>query len=151
MRFASSLRFRLMIFYLIIFFVPAAIMIFAMPYYFQQSLSKETQTLTEGTLTSIAKNIETYLDDLNRLTITPYLNDNVMQAMQLKASPNYSQADDYTKLVADWRLHQLSSTRLSAQWLRSSGFLSRPVNQGPGYTSTSWRDYGRCRYSRSCA
>lgn len=101
MRFASSLRFRLMIFYLIIFLVPAAIMIFAMPYYFQQSLSKETRTLTEGTLTSIAKNIETYLDDLNRLTITPYLNDNVMQAMQLKASPNYSQADDYTKLLAD--------------------------------------------------
>ena len=101
MRFAYSLRFRLMIFYLIIFLVPAAIMIFAMPYYFQQSLSKETQTLTEGTLTSIAKNIETYLDDLNRLTITPYLNDNVMQAMQLKASPNYDQADDYTKLLAD--------------------------------------------------
>ena len=101
MRFASSLRFRLMIFYLIIFLVPAAIMIFAMPYYFQQSLSNETQTLTEGTLTSIAKNIETYLDDLNRLTITPYLNDNVMQAMQLKASPNYNQADDYTKLLAD--------------------------------------------------
>jgi two-component system sensor histidine kinase YesM len=101
MRFPSSLRFRLMIFYLIIFLVPAAIMIFAMPYNFQQSLSKETQTLTEGTLTSIAKNIETYLDDLNRLTITPYLNDNVMQAMQLKASPNYNQADDYTKLVAD--------------------------------------------------
>src|SRR5215211_1337754 len=94
------MRFRLMIFYLIIFLVPAAIMIFAMPYYFQQSLSKETRTLTEGTLTSIAKNIETYLDDLNRLTITPYLNDNVMQAMQLKASPNYSQADDYTKLLA---------------------------------------------------
>ena len=101
MRFAPSLRVRLMIFYLIIFLVPAAIMIFAMPYYFQQSLSKETQTLTEGTLTSIAKNIETYLDDLNRLTITPYLNDNVMQAMQLKASPNYNQADDYTKLLAD--------------------------------------------------
>jgi len=101
MRFAFSLRFRLMIFYLLIFLIPAAIMIFAMPYYFQQSLSGETRTLTEGTLTSIAKNIETYLDDLNRLTITPYLNDDVMQAMQLKASPNYSQADDYSKLLAD--------------------------------------------------
>lgn len=101
MRFAFSLRFRLMIFYLIIFLVLAAIMIFAMPYYFQQSLSNETRTLTEGTLTSIARNIETYLDDLNRLTITPYLNDDVMQAMQLKASPNYNQADDYSKLLAD--------------------------------------------------
>ena len=101
MRFAFSLRFRLMIFYLIIFLVLAAIMIFAMPYYFQQSLSNETRTLTEGTLTSIARNIETYLDDLNRLTITPYLNADVMQAMQLKASPNYNQADDYSKLLAD--------------------------------------------------
>lgn len=98
---AFSLRFRLMIFYLIIFLVPAAIMIFAMPYYFQQSLSSETRTLTEGTLTSIARNIETYLDDLNRLTITPYLNNDVMQAMQLKASANYNQANDYTKLLAD--------------------------------------------------
>ena len=101
MRFAFSLRFRLMIFYLIIFLVPAAIMIYAMPYYFQQSLSTETRTLTEGTLTSIARNIETYLDDLNRLTITPYLNNDVMQAMQLKASPNYDRADDFTKLLAD--------------------------------------------------
>ncbi len=101
MRFALSLRFRLMTFYLIIFLVLAAIMIFAMPYYFQQSLSSETRTLTEGTLTSITRNIETYLDDLNRLTLTPYLNDDVMQAMQLKASPNYQQADDYSKLIAD--------------------------------------------------
>jgi two-component system sensor histidine kinase YesM len=98
---SSSLRFRLMFFYLIIFLVPAAIMIFPMPYYFQQSLSTETRTLTEGTLTSIARNIETYLDDLNRLTITPYLTDNVMQAMQLKASPNYERADSYSKLLAD--------------------------------------------------
>jgi len=101
MRFAFSLRFRMMIFYLTIFLVPAAIMIFAMPYYFQQSLSYETRTLTEGTLTSIARNIETYLDDLNRLTITPYLNNDIMQAMQLKASPNDKQADDYSKLLAD--------------------------------------------------
>src|SRR5512138_294618 len=101
MRFSFSLRFRLMIFYLIIFLVPAAIMTFAMPYYFQHSLSNETQMLTEGTLTSIARNIETYLDDLNRLTITPYLSNDVMQAMQLKASPNYHQADDYSRLLAD--------------------------------------------------
>jgi len=101
MRFAFSLRFRLMIFYLIIFLVPAAIMIFAMPYYFQQLLANETRTLTEGTLTCIARNIETSLNDLNRLIITPHLNNDVMQAMQLKASPNDKQADDYSKLLAD--------------------------------------------------
>jgi two-component system sensor histidine kinase YesM len=101
MRMAYSLRFRLMVFYLIIFLVPAIIMMTAMPYYYQSSLSEETQVLTEGTLTSIARNIETYLDDLNRLTITPYLNTDVMEALKLKASPNYEQAGDYAKLVSD--------------------------------------------------
>jgi two-component system sensor histidine kinase YesM len=98
---AYSLRVRLMIFYLIIFMVPAVLMMTAMPYYYQKSLSNETRALTEGTLTSIARNIETYLDDLNRLTIAPYLNDDVMQALRLKNSPNYSNADDYSKIVAD--------------------------------------------------
>jgi two-component system sensor histidine kinase YesM len=95
-----------MIFYLLIFLVPAGIMITAMPYYFQRSLSNETRALTEGTLASMARNIETYLDDLNRLTITPYLNENIMQALQLKASPNYAGTDDYAKLLADRALNQ---------------------------------------------
>ncbi|RPI31606.1 MAG: sensor histidine kinase [Chloroflexota bacterium] len=101
MRVAYSLRFRLMVFYLLIFLVPAIIMMTAMPYYYQTSISKETQVLTEGTLTSIARNIETYLEDLNRLTITPYLNEEVMAALKLKASPNYEQTDAYTRLVAN--------------------------------------------------
>jgi hypothetical protein len=43
----------------------------------QNSIARETQTLTEGPLTSLARNIETYLDDLDRLTIAPYLNEKV--------------------------------------------------------------------------
>lgn len=97
---AYSLRVRLMVFYLLIFLVPATLMVTAMPYYYQKSLSSETRTLTEGTLTSIARNIETYLDDLNRLTIAPYLNEEVMQALRLKSSPNYATADEYSKIVA---------------------------------------------------
>lgn len=101
MRLAYSLRFRLMVFYLLIFFVPAIMMMTVMPYYYQQSIARETQVLTEGTLTSLARNIETYLDDLNRLTITPYLNEEVMRALKLKASPNYAEASAYARLVAD--------------------------------------------------
>ena len=105
MRLGYSLRFRLMVFYLLIFLVPAIIMMTAMPSLFQRSLASETQTLTEGTLTSIARNIQTYLDDLNRLTISPYLNDDVMQALKLKASPNYANADPYARLTADRALN----------------------------------------------
>jgi len=101
MRLAYSLRFRLMIFYLLIFLVPATIMMTAMPYYYQNSITRETQTLTEGMLTSLGRNIETYLDDLDRLTIAPYLNEEVMRAMKLKASRDYNDADAFTKLSAD--------------------------------------------------
>jgi two-component system, sensor histidine kinase YesM len=101
MRLAYSLRFRLMVFYLLIFIVPATIMMTAMPFYYQNSISAETQTLTEGTLTSIARNIETYLDDLNRLTLAPYLSEDIMRALKLKASPNYDEADPFTKLTTD--------------------------------------------------
>ena len=101
MRLGYSLRFRLMVFYLLIFLVPAVIIMTAMPLVYQRSLSTETKTLTEGTITSIGRNIETYLDDLNRLTIAPYLNDEVMRALKLKASAGYASADPYDRLLAD--------------------------------------------------
>jgi two-component system, sensor histidine kinase YesM len=106
MRRTFSLRLRLMIFYLLIFLVLATIMVTAMPFYYQQSLANETRTLTEGTLTSITRNIETYLDDLNRLTIIPYLNEEVMYALNVKASSDYDEMDDYTRLIADRALRR---------------------------------------------
>jgi len=101
MRLAYSLRFRLAVLYLLIFLVLATIMMTAMPFYYQKSISNETQILTEGTLTSLVRNIETYLDDLNRLTIAPYLNDDIMTALKLKASPGFNDTDAYTQLVTD--------------------------------------------------
>jgi two-component system sensor histidine kinase YesM len=90
-----------MVLYLLVFFVPAIMMMTVMPSYYQNSISVETQTLTEGTLTSMARNLETYLDDLNRLTIAPYLNEDIMRALKLKASPDYKDADAFTQLVAE--------------------------------------------------
>jgi two-component system sensor histidine kinase YesM len=106
MKLAYSLRFRLTILYLLIVLVPILIIMVAMPSYYQNSITRETRTLTEGTLTSVSRNIETYLNDLDRLTIAPYLNEEVMRALRLKASPRYGEADDYTKLVADRALNR---------------------------------------------
>jgi two-component system sensor histidine kinase YesM len=113
MKLAYSLRFRLTVFYLFIVLGPVLIMTIAMPYYYQTSIARETQILTEGTLTSLARNIETYLDDLDRLTIAPYLNEEVMRALKLKASQDYADIDDYTKLIANRALN--STLPLSLQ------------------------------------
>jgi two-component system sensor histidine kinase YesM len=105
MKLAYSLRFRLTILYLLIVLVPILIITIAMPSYYQTSITRETQILTQGTLTSVSRNIETYLNDLDRLTIAPYLNEEVMRALRLRASQGYDDVDDYTKLVANRALN----------------------------------------------
>src|SRR5215813_12115449 len=101
MKIRYSLRVKLSILFLIAIVLPVLLLIFALPTYYQNVLTTETQTLTETLLTSVSRNIETYLDDLNRLTITPYVNNDVMSALKLRVSGQYAQSDAYTKLQLD--------------------------------------------------
>ena len=110
MKLAYSLRFRLTIFYLFIVLGPVLIITTAMPYYYQTSIARETQTLTQGTLTSLARNIETYLDDLDRLTMGPYLNEDVMRALRLSDSQRVNDANANRALNSTLPLF-LQSTR----------------------------------------
>lgn len=105
MKLVHSLRVRLTVFCLLVVLGPVLVMTTAMPRYYQASMARETQTLTASTLTSVARNIETYLDDLDRLTIAPYLNEEVMRALRLKAGQGYETSDDYTRLVASRALN----------------------------------------------
>lgn len=85
---------------------PVIIITFAMPAYYQNLISDETEALTRGTLTSLTNHMLTYIEELERLTIAPYLNDEVLWALQLKAENRYLQADEYTRFKADQALHQ---------------------------------------------
>ncbi len=97
----KSLRSKLTLIYALTIITPFLILAFALPYYAQQMLAKDTEKLTEGTLHALASNIETYLDDLERLTASPYLNDNVIQALKITADNLYDNASAYTKLQTD--------------------------------------------------
>jgi len=101
MKLFQTLRFKLTLLYLLFIVTPFIISAFALPYYIQGLLSKETQQLTSGTLTALSRNIETYLEDLDRLSTSPYLSDDVMSALKLKASGRYQTANAYTRLKAD--------------------------------------------------
>lgn len=101
MRFFQTLRFKLTLLYLLFIATPFVISAFALPYYIQGILSKETQQLTSGTITALSRVIETYLDDLDRLSTSPYLSDEVMTALKLKASGRYETANEYTRLKTD--------------------------------------------------
>nr|WP_255570281.1 sensor histidine kinase [Cohnella sp. CFH 77786] len=63
---------------------------------------KEQMTETaKGTLTVATQNIEMYLDDLDRLSITPYFHLDVMEALKMKASKSYSEYSPYRKMLAE--------------------------------------------------
>jgi two-component system sensor histidine kinase YesM len=63
-----------------------------MPVYYQSLTTRDTRTLTEATLTSLTRNIDTYLDDLDRLTLIPYYNDEVMRALRTISNPTLTSA-----------------------------------------------------------
>ncbi len=110
MKFAKSLRVKLSILYLLTIVVPLVIIVFALPGYYENVITQNSQTLTDATLDSLSNNIDLYLQDLDNLTLTPYLNDNVMAALQLKASPAYASASLSDQLAAN---RALTSTLLS--------------------------------------
>ncbi|WP_026695323.1 cache domain-containing sensor histidine kinase [Peribacillus kribbensis] len=106
----SSLQSKLTIFYVLTIIVPVLIISFLMPFYYQDLMEKETETLTETTVTSAGRNIETYLEDLERITIVPYFNDSFMNALETKASADYPKADLATKMFVEKTLSYSLST-----------------------------------------
>ncbi|HEX8033386.1 MAG TPA: sensor histidine kinase [Ktedonobacterales bacterium] len=116
MRIAQSLRVKLSILYLLTIVVPLVIIVFAMPGYYEHTITQNSRTLTAATLDSLSHNIDLYLDDLDNLTLAPYFNDEVMSALKLKASPGYVIASASQQLATNQALsitlpNILSNTR----------------------------------------
>lgn len=105
MKFTYSLRFKLSTLYFFIIVIPVLIISIIMPYYYQHLISKETEQLTESTLASLSNNINTYLDELSRSTIVPYLNENILFAIKQVASNQYETAEPYTQLMVNRALY----------------------------------------------
>jgi two-component system sensor histidine kinase YesM len=91
---------KLTMLFIISIIVPVLIIIWAMPSYFHSLISEDTTALTEGTLTTLSGNLETYLEDLERLTVAPYWSAEVMQALKVKASET-SETELYTKYLTE--------------------------------------------------
>lgn len=72
MKLFNSLRFRLLILYFLTIIIPTVIIMFTMPFYYRNIISAETTKLTSSTMVALMNNIDTYLDDLERLTSIPY-------------------------------------------------------------------------------
>lgn len=96
-----TLRQKLIMLYLLTVSVPLVVLIFLLPYYYESLFNRHTTELYEGTLSSLTSNVEMYLDELERMTIAPYFNNDVMVAMKLKAANRPGDASEYAEHVAE--------------------------------------------------
>ncbi len=96
-----SLRVKLSMLFLLTIVVPVSIFLLALPSYYHNLILRQTTELTQGTLNALEFNVETYLDDLERLSITPYLNEDVMVGLKLKASQRSGYASEYSRFEAE--------------------------------------------------
>ncbi|MEK8129494.1 sensor histidine kinase [Paenibacillus filicis] len=100
-----SIRVKLVLLYSLTILLPVVIIAFVMPSYYIKIITAETEKLTNETLVGLTGNIQTYLDDLERVTISPYTNNEVMNSLKLKARSLRSPVDDYSKYKADYTLY----------------------------------------------
>jgi two-component system sensor histidine kinase YesM len=108
--FHTSIRTKLTLLLLITIVIPVLILGIIYPIYFQHVMEKDKKALMEGTLTAITRSIETYMDELERLTITPFLQNDILTSLKLKASSNQKNVSVYNKLVADRSLYEMQMT-----------------------------------------
>jgi two-component system sensor histidine kinase YesM len=95
----QSIRFKLTLLFLATIVFPVVVIVTAIPSYYQKLLTSQESTQMQDTLTALTFSIETYLDDLDRMTITPYLNDDVMIALKLKSTYQ-------SKLLTPYQLYE---------------------------------------------
>ena len=105
--FYTSVRTKLTLLLLITIVIPVLILGIIYPIYFQRVMEKDKEALMEGTLTAITRSIETYMDDLERLTITPFLQNDILTSLKIKARSDQKNVSVYNKLVADRTLHEM--------------------------------------------
>jgi two-component system sensor histidine kinase YesM len=98
MKFAYSFRFKLSILYLLTILIPTIVIVVVMPYYYKQIIVENSMGETDSIISSLKREIEAYFKDLEKLTLMPYTNDDVMNALKQKADPDNAQADPYTLL-----------------------------------------------------
>ncbi|MFD2614876.1 cache domain-containing sensor histidine kinase [Paenibacillus gansuensis] len=100
----QSIRIKLTLLFLFTIVCPVVIIVLALPSYYLQLIRNQQSTLMEGTLAALTSNIETYLDDLERITVTPYYHSDMMDALKMKAAFNWEGLKPFERFQAEQAL-----------------------------------------------
>ena len=109
--FFNSLRSKLLLIYLITITVSAIILACVITFYFTRLISSQRDTLTKSTLNAICQNINTYIDDLDRISVLPYMDDELLSAFETVSDKSFQETASYNLCEAKQQIN--SSFNLS--------------------------------------
>lgn len=143
----QSIRFKLTLLFLATIIVPVVALVIALPVYYQKLITSQQSTLMEGTLSALSFDIETYLDDLERLTIAPYLSDDILKALNDKSSFRWQTMSPFEQWSADQQLYAVLPRYLTNVRQDILGTLLLPmdgsvyVSSPNGYTNQVMKNF----------
>jgi two-component system sensor histidine kinase YesM len=133
-----SIRFKLTLLFIATIVVPVFFIVIQLPKYYEKLITDQQASLMEGTLTALSFNIETYLDDLERMTVTPYfLQDDVMNALKIKSTSKWNQLTPSEQYTYEQYLYTLLPRFLRNLRKDILGTILLPMD-GSVYATSPW-------------
>lgn len=137
-RIKKTLRFQLLMMYIFTISVPVVIIAVIAPFYYQKAISDRTEGLTKSIIGLSRSNLNTYFDEMERLTQSPYFNSDAITALSFRSTGQYDKASSYQKLVAERAINNLMERYYQNSDEHVAGVL---IVSTDGY-SYSWSSYG---------
>lgn len=95
----KSYRFKVIRLFVVSILFMSIIMMIALPLYFTNTMKKEQEILIDSTLVAVEYNLNSYFDELERLTIMPYYNQDFLDGLMMVNSSQYEELTDYEQFL----------------------------------------------------
>lgn len=126
----SSFRMKLFLMFVLSIFFPLIILSALLSIYFNKVFFKETEKLFLSTIYSVSENIQIYLDDLRRFSLSPNLYPEIMETYKFINSQNYnSENNQFERFVINKEYSSCIQKLLTSLRTDVIGIAFIPINE----------------------
>lgn len=135
---------KLIIIFLLSIIIPIMILSSCLAYYLQNKIQKQNETYFSTTLYSISSNMSTYFSDLQRLTLTPYIYDDIINFYTAVDNDQYTNEGPVNYKVETYRKNYISCIQrlliTSREDVLAISFMPHNLNNQIILTTTKNKD-----------
>ena len=132
------------IIFLLSIIIPIMILSSCLAYYLQNKIQTQNKTYFSTTLYSISSNMSTYFSDLKRLTLTPYIYDDIINFYTAVDNGQYTKKGPESYKVETYRKNYISCIQrlliTSREDILAISFLPQNLNNQILLTTTKNKD-----------